>query len=156
MLGATLLVLSIVFCIFGLSKFQSNTEDVVQWLPDSSPSRNVYDQFEAKFGSDDFLLVTWEGCTINDPRLTQFCETLVSKDKDNLIQSVVNGSDVIDRLRSEIELSTKYIVKRFKGIFFGLDNPEQTLALIELTKTGSADRRAVSYTHLTLPTTPYV
>ena len=61
-LGATLLVLSIVFCIFGLSKFQSNTEDVVQWLPDSSPSRNVYDQFEAKFGSDDFLLVTWEGC----------------------------------------------------------------------------------------------
>ena len=134
-------MLSIVFCIFGLSKFQSNTEDVVQWLPDSSPSRNVYNQFEAKFGSDDFLLVTWEGCTINDPRLAQFCETLVSKDKDNLIQSVVNGSDVIDRLRSEIELSTKYIVKRFKGIFFGLDNPEQTLALIELTKTGSADRR---------------
>ena len=32
-------------------------------------------------------------------------------------------------------------MKRFKGIFFGIDDPTQTLALIELTKSGTADRR---------------
>ncbi len=139
--GVALLLLSFMFCVFGLSKFQSNTEDVVQWLPDDSPSRQEYNQFESKFGSDDFLLVTWDGCTINDPRLQQFCEILTDQDEDNLIQSVVNGSDVIDKLRAEIDLPLKHIVNRFKGIFFGVDDTEQTLALIELTKNGSSDRR---------------
>lgn len=139
--GVALLLLSSMFCVFGLSKFQSNTEDVVQWLPDDSPSRQEYNQFESKFGSDDFLLVTWDGCTINDPRLQQFCDTLIDQDEGNLIQSVVNGSDVIDKLRAEIDLPLKHIVKRFKGIFFGVDDTDQTLALIELTKNGSSDRR---------------
>lgn len=139
--GVALLILSSVFCVFGLSKFQSNTEDVVQWLPDNSPARDVYDQFEAKFGSDDFLLVTWDGCTIDDPRLLQLCEKILSNDKDHLIQSVVNGADVIDKIRSEMNLAIKHIVNRFRGVFFGVDDPRQTLAIIELTKKGTADRR---------------
>ena len=139
--GVALLLLSLAFCVYGLSKFQSNTEDVVQWLPDNSPSRELYDQFESKFGSDDFLLVTWDGCKIDDPRLLQLCEKLLSNDKDSLIQSVVNGADVIEKIRSEMDLATKHIVNRFRGIFFGIDDPEQTLALIELTKKGTADRR---------------
>ena len=136
-----MLLLSLLLCVFGLSKFQSNTEDVLQWLPDNSPTRQQYNEFEGKFGSDDFLLVTWEGCTIDDPRLKQFCENLASKDSSGLIQSVVNGSDVLTKLRAEIELPTKHIVNRFKGIFFGIDDTKQTLALIQLTKAGSSDRR---------------
>ena len=58
--GVTLLLFGFVFCFAGLSRFQTNSEDVVQWLPDNSPSRAVYDAFEQKFGSDDFLIVTWE------------------------------------------------------------------------------------------------
>ena len=139
--GGVLLLLSLMLCVFGLSKFQSNTEDVLQWLPDNSPTREEYNDFEQKFGSDDFLLATWDGCGINDPRLKQFCENLAPKDSSNLIQSVVNGSDVLTKLGNEIDLPAKHIVNRFKGIFFGVDDAEQTLALIQLTKTGSANRR---------------
>ena len=125
----------------GLSRFQSNTEDVLQWLPDNSPSRKLYNEFEDKFGSDDFLVVTWNDCTVDDPRLKHFCKRLVDQDSGNLIQSVVNGADVISRLSAESGLKEKYILNRFKGIFFGVDDSAQTLALIELTKNGSADRK---------------
>ena len=140
-LGVAILLACFALCILGFSKFQSNTEDVVQWLPDNSPAREVYDRFHAKFGSDDFLLVTWNGCTINDPRLIQFCEIVTRQDTHDLIQTVMNGSDVLAKLRSEINLPAKHVVNRFKGIFFGIDDPQQTLALIELSKKGSADRR---------------
>ena len=139
--GATLLVVGLAFCVMGLSRFQSNTEDVLQWLPDNSPSRKLYNEFEDKFGSDDFLVVTWNDCTVDDPRLKHFCKRLVDQDSGNLIQSVVNGADVISRLSAESGLKEKYILNRFKGIFFGVDDSAQTLALIELTKNGSADRK---------------
>ena len=139
--GVLLLFVGFVFCAIGLSKFQSNTEDVLQWLPDDSPSRVVYNGFEKKFGSDDFLVVTWNDCTVDDPRLDDFCRRLVDQDADGLIQSVVNGADIIARLRIESGLQKKYILKRFKGIFFGIDDSAQTLALIELTKNGSAHRK---------------
>ena len=127
--------------MIGLSQVQSNTEDVVRWLPDSSPARAVYDAFEKKFGSDDFLVVTWDGCTVEDPRLEYLCKRVTDEDSDNLIQSIVCGSDVIARLETEIALAKKYVRNRFKGIFFGVEDTDQTLALIELTKKGSADRR---------------
>ena len=139
--GIALLILCLLFCVVGLSRFQSNTEDVVQWLPDSSPSRLLYNTFEEKFGSDDFLVVTWKDCTVDDPRLEYLCKRIVDQDSDKLIQSVVSGTDIIARLRAEINLSKKSILKRFRGIFFGIDDPNQTLALIELTKSGTADRR---------------
>ena len=139
--GVTLVLFSLVFCVLGLSRFQSNSEDVVQWLPDNSPSRAVYDAFEEKFGSDDFLIVTWDDCTVDDPRLTHFCERLVDQDSDQLIQSVVNGADIIAKLKKEIDLRKKHVLKRFKGVFFGVDDQSQTLALVELTKKGTADRR---------------
>lgn len=139
--GVLLLFLGFVFCALGLSQFQSNTEDVLQWLPDNSPSRIVYNAFEEKFGSDDFLVVTWNDCTVDDPRLEHFCTRLVDQDSDGLIQSVVNGADVIDRLKTEGGLQKKHILSRFKGIFFGIDDSAQTLALIELTKKGSANRK---------------
>lgn len=139
--GIALLLLCFVFCFIGLSRFQSNTEDVVQWLPDNSPSRLIYNAFEEKFGSDDFLVVTWKDCTVDDPRLKHLCQRIVEQDSDKLIQSVVSGPDIITRLRAEVGLSKQSILKRFKGIFFGIDDPTQTLALIELTKSGTADRR---------------
>ena len=139
--GLGLLLGSILFCLLGFSRLQSNTEDVLQWLPDNSEAREEYDEFERKFGSDDFLVVTWNDCTIEDPRLKLFCGRLKENDSDGLIQSVFNGSDVIEKLESEFQLSKKSILRRFKGLYFGVEDPNQTLALIELSKKGSANRR---------------
>lgn len=140
-LGIALVVSAFIFCLAGLSRLQSNGEDVLQWLPDNSPSRQTYENFKDKFGSDDFMVVTWPDCTIDDPRLQQFCRQVVDNDPDKLVQSVTNGTTVLKRLGSTVELQKKHVLNRFKGIFYGLQAPDQTLALIELTPTGTAQRR---------------
>ena len=139
--GLGLLLASVLFCIFGFKQLQSNTEDVLQWLPDNSEARQQYNDFAQKFGSDDFLIVTWDDCTIDDPRLKEFCQRLKDNDSNGLIQSVLSGADIIDRLESKIELSKKAIIHRFQGIYFGIKDSNQTLALVELSKKGSANRK---------------
>ena len=140
-LGLIVIAGCILFCLLGLLLGPSNTQDVLQWLPDGSIARQDYNEFDRKFGSDDFLIVTWNDCTIEDPRLQQFCQQLEEKDADGLIQSVFNGTDVIDKLESLFQLSKKVVVNRFRGIFFGIEDPNQTLALIELTQKGSTNRK---------------
>jgi len=139
--GIALLILAIIFCTIGLSKLQSNTEDVLQWLPDNSPERTLYDGFLKKFGSDDFVVVTWPGCTLGDPRLAHFCQRLIDDDANDVIQSVINGVDVINRLDREFDLPKKHVLSRFRGIYFGAEDPQQTLAIINLTAAGTANRR---------------
>ena len=133
--------LCVSFCIAGLSQLQTDTEDVLQWLPDKSTARQEYDQFEKKFGSDDFLIVTWDQCTVDDPRLADFSKSLADSDSDQLIQSVVDGSGIAEKLSQELSLSSQQIARRFRGLFFGVEDLNQTLAIVELTKKGSANRR---------------
>ena len=140
-LGLGLLAGSFLLCLLGFTKLQSNTEDVLQWLPDNSEARQEYDVFAQKFGSDDFLIVTWDGCTLDDPRLEQFCQQLKDNDSDGLIRSVYNGTDIIKELASTSQLSRKVVQQRFKGIYFGIKDQNQTLALIELSKAGASNRR---------------
>ena len=140
-LGVVLLLLSLCFCAFGFARLQSNTEDVLQWLPDDSAARVEFDEFRQKFGSDDFLVVTWTDCTVDDPRLRKFTRLVVEKDSENLIQSVVSGAQLIDDLTVNDRLTRRAIEKRFKGIFFGVKDASQTLAVVELSQDGSANRK---------------
>ena len=94
LVGVIFLIVSLAFCIFGLRQMQSNTEDVLQWLPDQSIARENYNLFREHFGSDDFLIVTWKGCTIQDDRLTYFSRALEEEDTQGLVESVTTGSDV--------------------------------------------------------------
>jgi len=140
-LGIAILVLSICFCAFGFSRLQSNTEDVLQWLPDDSAARVEFDEFREKFGSDDFLIVTWVDCTTDDPRLPDFTHRIVDEDSNDLIQSVISGSQIIDRLTVNGRLTKSSVLRRFRGIFYGIDDINQTLAIVELSKKGSANRK---------------
>ncbi len=140
--GLAFVLASIAFCVVGLSRLQSNTEDVLQWLPDQSVAREQYDFFEEHFGADDFLIVTWDKCTVDDPRLNMFSQHLRDNDSANLIQSVVNGAEIADRLGQDLRLSQKSIVRRMQGVFFGTEDPNQTCVLVELSQAGTADRSA--------------
>ena len=141
-LGVSFAAVCLVFCCFGFSRIQSNTEDVLQWLPDQSEARAKYDIFESKFGSDDFLIVTWQDCRIGDERLDRFTEHLRSQDSADLVQKVTNGTEIVRRLMRESDFSRRQILGRLKGVFFGASDPELTCALIELSDLGTADRTA--------------
>lgn len=141
-LGVSFAAVCIVFCFFGFSRIQSNTEDVLQWLPDQSEARSDYDFFESKFGSDDFLIVTWEDCRLGDERLPRFTEFLRSQDSAGLIQKVTNGTEIFERLARDLNFSRRQILGRLRGVFFGTSDTDLTCALIELSDLGTADRTA--------------
>ena len=139
--GIALAAFSILFCAYGFSRIKSNTEDVLQWLPDQSHARQDYNLFQSKFGADDFLIVTWDDCTIVDPRLPKFSTAVVSGDTEGLVQAVTNGAEVAKQLKRSLNIKQKDIAKRMEGVFFGVENPELTCTLIELTNKGTRNRR---------------
>ncbi|MCC9606429.1 MMPL family transporter [Blastopirellula sp. JC732] len=129
-------------CILGIVNIDTNIEDVMQWLPDHSRERTLYEGLVAQFGVDDFLVASWDGCTTDDPRLKQVEERLIEEDADGLIAKTTSGADLIEN-GSEYE-SADAIRNRFRGIFFGDD--DQTCIAIILTKAGMTNRlKAVEY-----------
>ena len=140
LVGICFAITSVVFCCFGLSRLQSNTEDVLQWLPDQSLAREDYNFLQKQFGSDDFLIATWDGCTVDDPRLSAFSRYLRENDPRKLIQLVTNGAEVSQRLARDLKLSPKNISRRLKGVFFGAEQTEVTCVAIELSHAGTAAR----------------
>ena len=140
-IGIVILLLSVCFCVLGIARLQSNTEDILQWLPDDSAARVKFDGFREKFGADDFLIVTWTDCTTDDPRLTDFTQRVIDQDSRDLIESVISGAQIIDELTANDRLTRRSVEKRFRGIFFGVKDTDQTLAVVELSKKGSANRK---------------
>lgn len=141
-IGVAFLLFSVAFCALGISRMQSNTEDVLQWLPDKSGAREDYNLFQERFGADDFLIITWDGCTLEDPRLELLADGLRQLDKQSLLQSVTTGGDVMQRLSRQLDLSPSAVRKRMRGIFFGAENPELTCVFMELNEAGTADRNS--------------
>lgn len=50
----------------------SNKNDVKEWLPDSFDETVTYNWFRDHFEGEEFILVSWQGCTIDDQRLRLF------------------------------------------------------------------------------------
>ncbi len=140
LIGIIFALASVLFCVSGFLQLQTNTEDVLQWLPDQSQAREDYDFFEKNFGSDDFLIATWDGCTVDDPRLSKFSNELLKHDPEHLIQTITTGADVVERLEVELKLSKRQITEQLKGVFFGAENPNLTCIYIQLSLAGTQDR----------------
>ncbi len=140
LMGLAFSLICIAFCIFGLSRIQSNTEDVLQWLPDKSAAREKYDLFESKFGSDDFLVVTWTGCTVDDERLIEFTDHIREHDLKGLFQTITSGVEVLNRLSQRLDIPREHVQRRLRGVFFGAQDLETTCAFLELSTTGTANR----------------
>ena len=50
---------------------ESNSNKVADWLPEGFEETKQLKWFAEKFGSDELLMVSWEGCTLSDPRVAR-------------------------------------------------------------------------------------
>ena len=55
----------------------NNRNDVKGWLPLGYPETQTYRFFRQNFQGEEFILVSWEGCTMADPRLELMAEKLL-------------------------------------------------------------------------------
>ncbi|MDR0328093.1 MAG: MMPL family transporter [Planctomycetaceae bacterium] len=56
---------------------ESNSNNVADWLPDSFVETNQYQWFLKNFPFERFVVVSWEGCTMDDSRVEMFAQKLV-------------------------------------------------------------------------------
>ena len=56
---------------------KSNKNDVAQWLPAQYEETQVFKWFRQHFAGEQFMLVSWDGCTLDDQRLRMMVAKLV-------------------------------------------------------------------------------
>lgn len=106
--------------------------DIRQWLPDGFEESLVYDEFTKRFGIDEMVVVSWEGCTIENLQIRQLQEALEqsttqSKPDENgntastnLFDRIMTGPDLIARIQNS-GVRRKFAYKRVQGLMVGPD-----------------------------------
>ena len=65
----------------------SNANNVTDWLPESFAETQVYNWYIKHFPYESFIVASWKGCTLDDPRLEMLAQKLVpGKTIDNMDQ----------------------------------------------------------------------
>jgi uncharacterized protein len=132
---------------------KSNKNDVAQWLPAQYEETTTFKWFRKHFAGEQFILVSWEGCTLEDQRLRLMVGKLDPKNHPTLADSVegaedaaviapksdahtvyfkeaLTGSDLLERLTSDpINLSEEEALARLKGTLIGLDSATTCVVL---------------------------
>jgi predicted RND superfamily exporter protein len=140
----TLCLLLLPLTVWSAGKtLQSTTNEARDWLPRHYPETIEYGWFTRHFGGDDFVLATWEGCTLDDPRLASFTAAIEVEAQrpasDALFSRILTGRSLLAQLtESGLRLQREQAVERLRGSLIGPDG-QQTCAIVYLAEAGKRD-----------------
>ncbi len=122
-------------------KNQNRVED---WLPRDFPETKSLERFFHRFGSDEFLIVSWEGCQLGDPRTKRLAELLVAESPSGNIyfSRAITGEDILKQIQGGFRGKSRDSLKsRIVGLFLGEDG-EQTCIVASVSDAGLMDRKS--------------
>jgi predicted RND superfamily exporter protein len=120
---------------------RTNANDVRTWLPQGLPETKEYARFGRYFGTEEFVAVSWEGCTIDDPRLSQLADRLTADTTDQasetpLVASVLTGPQALNELMAPpLNLARDEAIARLRGFAIGPDG-RHACAVVKPTERG--------------------
>lgn len=122
--------------------FLSNKNEVQDWLPARYEETREFRWFQQHFAGEQFVLISWQGCTLDDQRLKLLVSKLVPRPgspvprDEQYFQSAVTGPMLLDLLTNEpLNVPYKEAVDRLKGSLIGPDGT-QTCAVFVLSEAG--------------------
>ncbi|MCO8122305.1 MMPL family transporter [Stieleria sp. TO1_6] len=132
------MVLAIPLIIWGaLMALRSTSNDPRQWLPRSFAATDTYDWFQLHFGSDEIAVVSWPGCTLDDPRVDQLAAALTATP---FYDRALSGPDVVHELmQPPLEFSRNAAISRLRGTLVDPDT-ETTCLVLSTSAEGRSDR----------------
>ncbi len=156
-LGITLLFVP--FAFYGAGKaVQSNVNKVEDWLPKSFAETAELDWFRDNFPTDQFVILSWEGCRLgtdptlpnaepDDSRIAKLASLLMPPadaventdviDARKYVKSVMTGRQMIDQLTAApSSIPYEQAVHRLTGSLIGPDK-RQTCVVVSLTPEAS-------------------
>ncbi|MBI2824929.1 MAG: MMPL family transporter [Planctomycetia bacterium] len=126
---------------------RSNQNRVEQWLPEQYEATQVYKQFRQHFHGEEFVLVSWDGCVLDDQRLRLLATKLVPPESSNVpdderyFAKALSGPSIIETLTSSpINLDPSEAIERLRGSLIGQDG-EQTCLVLTLSEAGKKHLR---------------
>lgn len=123
--------------IYGVANLPIGSASVHEWLPNGKPEKARYERFQKNFGDDQFLIASWPGCNIDDPRLNDFSIRLraQSQKQNALIDTVQTTKEVLDELtKPPLSLTLKQATSRIEGMLVGKDGTASVV--VSFTKLG--------------------
>ena len=151
------------FAAIGFRRASETADNhIEQWLPSNFDESKTHDWFLGHFGSDEFVLVTWKDCTLDDKRLPQYAKAVrrhlkptedgatkkevtgegatVEAGNLQLFSSVTTGVEMLEQLLDpKLKLNRKQALERLYGLTIGKDS-EITGTVIVLSDRGDDDR----------------
>ena len=148
-------IISVPIVIFGAFSATNSNENIVSdWLPPHFEETKRLEWFVERFGSTEMMVVTWNGCRLDDHRVDQFAESLRSPTKVSkstrleLFERVLTGPEMFRKLTAApFNLKPSKALERMHGWLIGSDN-KTTCVVAILNKHGEANRhRAVDWVY---------
>ena len=122
------LVFLLPMVVVGAIKAKSNNRnDVKGWLPAEYEETRTYRFFRQNFQGEEFILVSWEGCTMADPRLEMLARKLLPPPEEAsrierplYFKSAQTGPRAVSRMCQEpLNLERGEAVARLTGALIG-------------------------------------
>ncbi len=120
---------------------RSNRNDVVDWLPKEFPETAVHRWYNTNFPHEQFVLISWKGCTLHDApgddRFNVFVKKLqtppakVSDDDPWYFNEVISGRSLVAQLQERYGLDEDEAIRRLEGSLIGPDG-ESTCVIVTL------------------------
>jgi len=124
----------------------SNKNDVKQWLPAEYEETRVFREFRQHFAGEEFVLVSWDGCTLDDQRVRLMSAKLLpppdaqAKPEERYFSDLISGPSVIETLtKAPVNLTRSEAIDRLRGSLIGPDggpNREQTCLVLTVSDAG--------------------
>ncbi len=140
------LLIAAPFILLGAARsLQSNANSPLDWVPATFAPRAEYDAFCRAFGPGDTVVASWDGCTLDEPKLDALCHELRQSPSFRsgetwLFERVVSGREVLENLTAgPAPVAAGEVSRRFRGSLIGPDG-RTTCVVITLTATGLRQR----------------
>jgi predicted RND superfamily exporter protein len=123
------LILLLPWGIWAVLHIPIGSAGVHEWLPEGRPERLRYEQFSARFGSDQIVLISWDGSSLNDQRFDQFASRVLAfPDFETYFTKIEAPDRIIQTLTAHpMRVSETEALRRLQGVFIGRDG---TVALL--------------------------
>lgn len=126
----------------------TSANKVADWLPPSNPEIRRITWFRELFEGDEILVVSWEGCTLDDPRLDTLAEAVIEPlpgiegHTQQWFSWARTGRSVLGELTTEpLSLTRREALRRMEGWTVGPDG-RQSCALLKVSEAGRNDRHS--------------
>ncbi len=141
-----MLLLGPLLAVWSMRSVQTMFNTPHLWIPETNQQREEFDWFCEHFDNQALVVISWPGCSIDDPRLARFELALLDPANIDAVRNaalfdrVISGYSTMRQLTSEpLELSHEQAVGRLRGTLIGPDG-RASCAVIMLSGRGGYER----------------